>query len=125
MMKPNVQIVAACGLFLLAMPSLARAQSLKIPTAVFAIAAAGDWATTAVGLAGGAREQNPLLKRFRRNPTSTVAAGALIDLAGVCLWNRAVGHHHPKLAVAGLYTAAAFRTYLAIHNLRTPNIISP
>ena len=121
-MRPKIQLLASSGLLLFAVVTSASAQSLKIPTAAFAIAAAGDWTTTAVGLAGGAREQNPLLKRFHGNPASTVTAGALIDLAGVFVWHHAVGRHHPKLARTGLYVAAGFRTYLAIHNMRTPNI---
>ena len=122
-MQQKVQTLASSGLLVLVMAASASAQSLKRPTAAFAIAAGADWTTTAVGLAGGAREQNPLLKPFHRDPASTVAAGALIDIAGVRLWNRRVGRHHPKLAAAGLYVAAAFRTYLAIHNMRTPNVI--
>ena len=123
-MRQKVQTLASSGLLLLAVAASASGQSLKIPTTAFAIAAGADWTTTAVDVAGGATEQNPLLKRFRSDPTSTVAAGSLIDLAGVCLWHRTVGRHHPRLAAVGLYAAAMFRTYLAIHNMRTPNLIS-
>jgi len=41
-----------------------------------------------------------------------------MDVGLVALWNTSVGQRHERLAAAGLWTMAAFRTYLAIHNLR-------
>ncbi len=47
-----------------------------------------------------------------------VTIGGLIDVAGFSAWNMTVGRKHPRLAAAGLWGMAAFRTYLAIHNIR-------
>jgi hypothetical protein len=37
-------------------------------------------------------------------------------------WNLIVGRPHPKIAAAGLWGMAAFRTYLAFHNLHNERI---
>jgi hypothetical protein len=62
------------------------------------------------------REQNPLLKPFQASPVRMVSVGGLIDVAGLSAWNITMGPKHQKVAAAGLWTMAAFRVYLAIHN---------
>jgi hypothetical protein len=107
----------------LACPQLASAQErepgLKLPTTMFAAAAAADWATTYHGLKHyRLREMNPLLKPLDGSPGKMVLLGSAIDAGAVYAWHYGVGRNHPRLAAAGLWTMTAFRAYLAIHNLR-------
>jgi hypothetical protein len=104
-------------------PAMAAAQSgdqpLKIPTVAASAASAADWASTYHALKFyRVREVNPLLSRFQGSPGSLVTVGAVMDAGAFSAWNVAVGRRHPKVAAAGLWGMAAFRTYLAIHNLR-------
>jgi len=93
--------------------------SLRIPTTVFAAAAAADWATTYYGIRNyQLRETNPLLRRMDDTPARMVLLGGAIDAGAVLAWNHVVGRNHPRLAAAGLWTVAAFRAYLAFHNIR-------
>ena len=120
--------LAAALLAVCLVPSLARAQepsrtaqspSLRLPTIVASSAAAADWITTYHALTNyKVRETNPLLRPWYDSPGQMISVGAMIDLGGVTAWNLAMGPRHPRLAVAGLWTMAAFRSYLAIHNLR-------
>jgi hypothetical protein len=94
-------------------------QSLRLPTLVASAAAAADWATTYHALTNyHVREANPLLKPWNDSPGQLVGMGALMDVGGVTAWNLAMGSKHPKVAAAGLWAMAAFRGYLAVHNLR-------
>ena len=93
--------------------------SLRLPTTMFAAAAAADWATTYHGLKHyRLRETNPLIRRFDRTPAKMVLLGGAIDIGAVALWNHTVGRKHPRVAAAGLWTMTAFRAYLAFHNIR-------
>jgi hypothetical protein len=110
-------------LLALACPRAVSAQEreprLKLPTTVFAAAAAADWATTYHGLKHYLlRETNPLLSPFDETPGKMVLIGSAIDVGAVAAWHYGVGRNHPRLAAAGLWTMTAFRAYLAIHNLR-------
>ena len=107
----------------LACPVAAAAQErepgLKLPTTLFAAAAAADWATTYHGLKHyRLREANPLLRPFDGTPGKMVLLGSAIDAGAVYAWHYGVGRNHPRLAAAGLWGMTAFRAYLAIHNLR-------
>ena len=105
-----------------AAPAAAAAQEardLRIPTIAASAAAAADWASTYHALKYyKVREVNPLLRPFDSNPGSMVTLGGLIDAGGFSVWNLTVGRKNPRLAAAGLWGMAAFRTYLAIHNIR-------
>lgn len=93
--------------------------SLRLPITVFGAAAMADWATTYHALKNyQVREQNPLLRPLDHQPGKMIALGAAIDAGTVFGWHYAVGRNHPRLAAAGLWAATAFRTYLAIHNIR-------
>ena len=111
-------------LFLLCVcPAVAAAQeqdrSLKIPTLAASAASAADWASTYHALKYyKVREVNPLLNRFEASPGSLVTMGAMIDVGAYSAWNLTVGRKSPKVAAAGLWGMAIFRSYLAIHNLR-------
>jgi hypothetical protein len=96
-----------------------RTDGLRLPTTVFASAAAADWATTYYGIKHyRLRETNPLIRRFERTPAKMVFIGAAIDVGAVTAWNYAMGRKHPRVAAAGLWTMTAFRAYLAFHNSR-------
>jgi hypothetical protein len=102
-------------------PAVAAAQenSLKIPTYAASAAAAADWASTYHALKYyKVREVNPLLSPFQASPGSLVTMGAMIDAGAFSAWNLTVGRRSPKVAAAGLWGMAIFRSYLAIHNLR-------
>jgi hypothetical protein len=94
-------------------------KSLKIPTYAASAAAAADWASTYHALKYyRVTEQNPLLRPLQHNPGGMVSLGAMIDAGGFSAWNLTVGRKNPKMAAAGLWAMAAFRAYLAIHNMR-------
>jgi hypothetical protein len=119
----------AAALFLVSfLPATAFAQdgslrSLKIPTYAASAAAAADWASTYHALKYyKVQEQNPLLRPLQHNPGGMVSLGAMIDAGGFSAWNLTVGRKNPKMAAAGLWAMAAFRTYLAIHNMRNTKL---
>ncbi len=96
-----------------------REKGLKLPMAMFAAAAAADWATTYHGLKYyRLRETNPMLRPFDRTPGKMVLLGGAIDVGAAAAWHYAVGRNHPRIAAAGLWTMTAFRAYLAVHNRR-------
>ena len=117
----TVRRLLAVLLLVCAVPAAAAAQepSLRIPTIAASAAAAADWASTYHALKFyQVREINPLLRPLDSKPGSMVTLGGFIDAGGFSVWNVTVGRKHPRLAAAGLWGMAAFRTYLAIHNLR-------
>ena len=96
-----------------------RESGLKLPTAMFAAAAAADWATTYHGLKHyRLREANPVLRPLDDTPGKMVLIGGAIDVGAVAAWHYAVGRDHPRIAAAGLWTMTAFRAFLAVHNIR-------
>jgi len=102
-------------------PGLVSAQEnkLKVPTIAASVAAAADWASTYHALKNyHVRETNPLLRRLDGSPGPLITVGGLIDVGAFSTWNVAVGRKHQRVAVAGLWAMAAFRTYLTIHNIR-------
>jgi hypothetical protein len=111
----------ALVLCLIILPSLAHAQSvsLKVPTIAASAAAAADWTTTYHALKYyKVREANPLLQSLSGSPGQLVSLGAALDVGGLTAWNLSIGRSRPRLAAAGLWAMAAFRSYLAVHNLR-------
>ena len=121
----HLKLSVFCLVLALACPLAASAQErerdrgLKLPTTMFAAAAAADWVTTYHGLKHyRLRETNPLLRPFDDTPGKMVLLGGAIDLGAAAAWHYGVGRDHPRLAAAGLWTMTAFRAYLAIHNLR-------
>jgi hypothetical protein len=111
---------AALVLCVSLLPGLAQAQSISLrpPTIAASAAAAADWATTYHALKHyKLREANPLLQPLSRSPGPLVSIGGAIDVAAVSAWNLSIGRSRPQAAAAGLWAMAAFRSYLAIHNL--------
>ena len=93
--------------------------SLRMPTTIASIAAAADWASTYHAMTNyHVRETNFLLQPFQKSPGKLVIAGAAIDAATFTAWNTWVGPRHPKVASAGMWAMAGFRTFLVFHNLR-------
>lgn len=119
----HLKLVAFVLALAVACPAGAFAQErdprLKLPTAMFAAAAAADWATTYHGLKFyRLRETNPLLRPLDHTPAKMVLLGSAIDVGAVAAWHYGVGRDHPRLAAVGLWSMTAFRTFLALHNLR-------
>ena len=103
------------------LPSLAVAQEspLRAPTIAASAAAAADWASTYYAVKYfKVHEMNPFINPLQHEPAQMISMGALLDVGIVSAWNLGIGRKNERLAVAGLWTMAAFRTYLAIHNLR-------
>jgi hypothetical protein len=114
-----VVVLCVCPCVAVAQETHAPPPSLRIPTIAASAAAAADWATTYHALTNyKVRETNPLLKPWYDSPGQMVGVGALMDLGGITAWNLVVGPKHPRIATAGLWAMAGFRSYLAIHNLR-------
>ena len=100
-------------------PPPRRIGSLKIPTYAASVASAADWASTYHALKYyKVREVNPMLSPLQSSPGTLVTMGAMIDAGAFSAWNLTVGRKNPKIAAAGLWGMAIFRSYLAIHNLR-------
>ena len=113
--------LAAALIIVCLFPALAGAQEsrLKLPTIAASTAAAADWATTYHALKHyRVRETNPLLRSLDHSPSSLVSLGAAIDAGAFSVWNLTVGRKNERVAIAGLWAMTAFRTFLAIHNLR-------
>jgi hypothetical protein len=103
------------------LPATASAQegSLRAPTIAAAAAAAADWTTTYHALKYyKVREMNPLLQPLQHSPGPLVTLGAVIDAGAISAWNMTVGRKNHRVGAAGLWAMTAFRTYLAIHNIR-------
>ena len=102
----------------------ASAQSLKLPTLVYAGAVTADWSSTYRTLSLGGTERNIALRFLHDDPVKTVVVGAAMDAIGAWVWNRYIGKTHPKLATIGLYAAAGFRTWCAVRNTRAQNAVT-
>jgi hypothetical protein len=88
------------------------------PIVLFSAGAAADWTSTAVSLSHPrSREDNPLIA-WAKAPPAIIATGAAIDAVGAYAWMKSTTHHH-RLRAAGFVAAAAFRSYLVIHNIKT------
>ena len=118
--RPVAAILAACVVAAISTASAsAQDRRLRIPTIAAGAAAAADWASTYHSLTHyQVREANPLLHPWRDSPRDLVSVGALVDMAGIATWNLTVGRRNQRVAAAGLWTMAAFRTAIAIHNVR-------
>ncbi len=92
---------------------------MRAPTIAASAAAAADWATTYYAVKYfKVRELNPIINSLQHKPGRMISTGAAIDAGLVSAWNLGIGRKHERVAMAGLWAMTAFRTYLAIHNLR-------
>ena len=103
-------------------PAAAQSDSgLKIPTIVWAAAVTADQATTyqfSSQYGDVLHERNPLIRRLDTHPVWLVTAGTAIDLTTAWAAHRFFGERHPRLVKIAFYGAAAYRTYLAVYNIR-------
>jgi hypothetical protein len=104
---------------LLAIPTLAAAQPLKIPAIILTVTGAADLASTAHFLTNGSglREINPAVN-WIKHPALMLTFGAAVESTVVTLLTRKLATGHPKWAATGLYLAAGIHTCYTIHNLR-------
>ncbi len=119
-MAPYARL-AALALCVCVLPHAAFAQRTMLQQATVAAsaAAAADWVSTYHALKYyQVRESNPLIRGMDGSPGPMVSVGAMIDAGGISAWNVVVGRPHPRIAATGLWAMTAFRTYLAIHNIR-------
>ena len=120
-LRRPVRRLCAALLLLCICPALASAgdNPLRVPSIAASAAAAADWASTYHALKFyRVQEVNPILRPFQKSPSSLITLGSFIDAGSVAAWNLTVGRKNEHVAVAGLWGMAAFRAYLAIHNLR-------
>jgi hypothetical protein len=92
---------------------------LRLPAALWIAGTAADQITTyrfSSQYGDLLHEKNPLLSGLDGHPGLLVAAGTAFDAATGWLVYRFLGPTHPRLAQALFYGAAAYRSYLAIHN---------
>jgi hypothetical protein len=95
-------------------------QSLRIPLALWIGGVAADQISTykfSSGYPGVLHEVNPLIRGVDRHPALLVTAGTAIDVATGWAAFHVLGPRHPRLLKTALYAAAAYRSYLAVHNI--------
>lgn len=91
--------------------------SLKLPTIVYAGAAAADLVSTYAFLSDTPlKEANPLLFFTDSKPVPTVLVGAAADVVTLLVLHHFLGESHPKALAVGLYVAAGVRVGLAARN---------
>lgn len=121
-MAPSFRRVRTCLLatcLVVGAAGQAQADPLRTATIAAGAAAAADWASTYHALKYyQVREVNPVLRPLDRQPGALITTGAAIDVGLVSAWNSTVGRRNPRMATAGLWAMAGFRTWLAIHNMR-------
>ncbi len=96
------------------------AQGLRIPLALWIGGVAADQISTyrfSSGYSDVLHELNPLIPGVDRHPAMLVTAGTAIDAATGWAAFHFLGPRHPRLLKTALYAAAAYRSYLAIHNV--------
>jgi hypothetical protein len=94
---------------------------LKIPALVWVAAVASDQATTyrfSSQYPNILHEENPFIHGLERHPVWLVAAGTAMDAATGWAAYRFLAPRHPRLVRMAFYGAAAYRVYLAAHNVR-------
>jgi hypothetical protein len=97
------------------------APALRLPVTVWVTAVAADQATTywfASRHGDVLREANPIVGRLDRHPVLLVAAGSALDATTAIAAHRFLGRRHPRIAQLVFMGAAAYRAYLAYHNVQ-------
>ena len=93
--------------------------ALKLPILVWVAAASADQITTyrfSSGYGDIIHEQNPLIRHLERRPALLILTGSALD-GGSAWLSYQLLNGHPRLAQLVFYSAAAYRTYLAAHNM--------
>lgn len=94
-------------------------QSFKLPTAIYASAAAFDVASTAHCLRyTGCHERNPVISGMQSSGVvPMLATGEFIDFGANLVLRKLLAPSHPTLYRATLYAVAGFRTVIAARNM--------
>lgn len=113
----------ALALMVFTWSTVATAQTLDAPTAIFAASAVTDWVTTHYLLqsSNGTREGaelNPLLRWAEGRPALMYSTAVALDVASVIGWKK-LTKNHSRVQKIGLYAAAGARFYLAYRNYQT------
>lgn len=100
-------------------PPPTASSAVKVSVLTWTATATADWITTyrfATRYRDLIHEENPLIGGLGRHPALMVAAGGGIDAATAWTTYRLL-RGHPRWARVAFYGAAAFRTYLVVHNV--------
>jgi hypothetical protein len=102
-------------------PPPPQQQHLKLSAAVWTAAVASDHVTTfqfRTKYPALLHEENVLVRRLEEHPAALVGVNAAIDATTGWAVYKFLGNRHPRLATLAFYGAAAYRTYLSVHNVR-------
>jgi hypothetical protein len=102
-------------------PPQLQQQHLKLSAAVWTAAVASDHITTFQFRSKYPEllhEENVLVRHLEDHPAWLVGVNAAIDASTGWAVYKFLGNRHPRLATLAFYGAAAYRTYLSIHNVR-------
>ena len=102
-------------------PPQLQQQHLKLSAAVWTAAVASDHITTFQFRSKYPEllhEENLLVRHLEDHPAWLVGVNAAIDASTGWAVYKFLGNRHPRLATLAFYGAAAYRTYLSIHNVR-------
>jgi hypothetical protein len=99
---------------------ISAGRTLRIPLIIWATGVAADQITTyqfTHQYRDMMHEENLLIRSLDQHPALLVAAGTAIDATSGWLAYRVL-RRHPRLAHIAFYGAAAYRGYLAVHNMQ-------
>jgi hypothetical protein len=119
-----ITLIGLATALLFARPAYAQTDDtlkLKLPMIIWSAAVAADQTTTyqfSSQYPDILHERNPLIRRFDSHPALLVSAGSAIDLGTAWAAQHFFGERHPRLVKLAFYGAAAYRTYLAVYNMR-------
>jgi len=102
-------------------PPQLQQQHLKLSAVVWSAAVASDHVTTfqfRTKYPALLHEENVLVRHLEDHPAWLVGVNAAIDASTGLLVYKFLGSRHPRLATLAFYGAAAYRTYLSIHNVQ-------
>jgi hypothetical protein len=99
--------------------SAANRRRLRLPAALWIAGTVADQVTTykfSSEYGDLLHEKNLLISGLQEHPALLVAVGTAFDAATGWLTYRFLGSKHPRIAQLLFYSAAAYRSYLAVHN---------
>jgi len=105
----------------LSQPPQLHQQHLKLSAVVWSAAVASDHVTTfqfRTKYPALLHEENVLVRHLEDHPAWLVGVNAAIDASTGWAVYKFLGNRHPRLATLAFYGAAAYRTYLSVHNVQ-------
>lgn len=102
-------------------PPQLQQQHLKLSAVVWTAAVASDHITTfqfRTKYPALLHEENVFVRHLENHPAWLVGINAAIDATTGWAVYKFLGNRHPRLATLAFYSAAAYRSYLSIHNVR-------